>query len=123
MTAAEFRALGTAKARQGKNKFNAKRTVVDSVTYDSKAEAIWIQELKILERQGIIRDLETQKVFPLVVNGHHIAEYHADVVFFDVDAGRRRVQDCKGAKATPAFKLKARLMLALYGITVEIIQR
>ena len=125
MNASEFRALQASKNRQKRNKYGAKRTEVDGVTFDSQAEAIYIQELKILERQNIIRDLELQRVFPLVVNEIRIGEYRADAVFFDIENDRTRVHDVKGgdATATKEFKLKAKLMLALYGIVVEIIKR
>lgn len=43
-----------------KNKYNAKKTVVDGITFDSKKEASRWLELKLLERSGKISDLKRQ---------------------------------------------------------------
>jgi hypothetical protein len=61
---AVFWPIGFAVARF--NKYNAKRTTVDGITFDSKREAARWQELRLLERAGEIRDLKRQQVIPLM---------------------------------------------------------
>ncbi len=52
-------------AKWGKNKFNAKTTVVDGVKFPSKKEANRWCELLQLQLYGEIKELERQVVIPL----------------------------------------------------------
>jgi hypothetical protein len=72
------------------NKYGAKKTVIDGITFDSKKEARRYTELKLLERAGEIRGLKLKPVFPIVVNGRpvmmrngHVAKYTADFQYFE----------------------------------------
>lgn len=40
------------------NKYHNKKVVIDGVTFDSKLEATRYTELKLLERKGLIKDLD-----------------------------------------------------------------
>ena len=75
------------------------------------------EELLWLEKAGEIADLESHPRFSLDVNGVHICDYIADEVFFEGE--QRVVVDVKGVE-TAEFKLKAKLMLAIYGIEVRL---
>jgi len=86
--------------------------------FASKREARRYQELLLLERAGIIRDLETQPRFDLEVNGERICTYFADFRYYDTERNVRVVEDSKGVR-TEVYKLKARLMKAVHGIEVE----
>jgi hypothetical protein len=97
-------------------KYGAIRTEVDGVTFASKAEARRYAELKLLERAGEIAQLELQPRYPLVVNGVKVATYVGD--FRYIERGGLVVEDTKGVR-TPVYKLKAKLMLAVHGITVK----
>ena len=48
-----------------RNKYGAKKTEVDGVVFDSRAEARRYQELKLLERAGEIQSLTLQPTFVL----------------------------------------------------------
>lgn len=98
------------------NKYRAVRTVVDGRVFDSKREARRYEELKLLERAGLIRDLEIQPKFPLEVNGRRVATYRGDFQYWE--GGEFIVEDCKGVR-TPIYRLKAKLMFALYGIEIR----
>jgi hypothetical protein len=115
MTAEEYNAL--AESQKGGRKYRNKPTTVDGIVFDSKAEARHYEQLRALERNGIIRDLLLQPRFPLLVNGEKIGTYVADFQYTDWD-GNLTVVDVKGMK-TPVYKLKKRLMKAVHGITVE----
>lgn len=97
-----------------RHKYNAKRTVVDGITFDSKAEARRYGELKIMERAGEIADLVLQPAFELqegyCVNGRKVRPitYRADFEYTDTRTGSTVVEDVKGAE-TPEFKLKRKL--------------
>lgn len=98
---------------RSKNKFNAKKTWIDSIRFDSQMEANHYQDLKLLEAAGIIAELEIQKELVLTVNGHQICIYIADFFFKNLENDRWTVGETKG-KETDAFRLKWKLSQALY---------
>ena len=101
-----------------KNKYGAKKTTVDGITFDSKWEAQRWGELKAMERGGLVRDLERQVKYEIVVNGEKICRYIADFRYKMVDddgTAKEIVEDAKGFE-TADFKLKKKLMKAVYQI-------
>lgn len=104
-----------------KHKFNAKKTVLDGITFDSKAEAKRYGELKLLEKRGEITDLELQPRYDLAVEGVKLGFYKGDFRYRD-RAGALHVEDVKGVR-TPLYALKAKLVKALHGIEIEEIGR
>jgi hypothetical protein len=98
------------------SKYHSIRTLVDGITFDSKREAARYSELKLLAKAGVIDRLEWQKPFPVVLNGKKVCEYRADFVFFE--DGKRIVEDVKGVR-TPVYRLKRKLVEALYGVTIR----
>ena len=104
------------------SKYHAMPTYVDNVRFASKAEARRYSELRLLERVGTIADLELQPRFPLVIDGHRLCVYVADFRYLD-ERGQTVVEDVKGMPGgTPLFRLKRKLMLAIYGINVVEVQ-
>lgn len=106
------------------NKYKAKKTVVDGITFDSKKEAEYYQQIKMHERSGNLKDVELQPRFDIIVNGKKIAYYKADFRFYDLGERKERVIDVKGYKGGPAwsmFRLKKKLVEALYGIEIEVV--
>lgn len=115
LTTQAYKELTSHKASK-QNKYRAQKTEVDNIRFDSKREATRYQDLKIMEREGLITDLKLQVSFPLVVNEVLIATYRSDFEY--VENGQRVVEDTKGVK-TPVYKLKRRLMLALHGVHIR----
>ncbi len=99
-----------------KSKWHNVRTTVDGITFASKHEANRYAELKIEQLAGEITDLELQKPFSLDVNGVHICDYVADFVYRK--GGHFIVEDAKG-KRTDLYKIKRRLMFAIYGVEIH----
>jgi len=97
-------------------KFGNKKTVIDGITFDSKAEATRYSVLKILQATGVVADLRLQVPYELTVNGLKICRYIADFVY--VMDGKEVVEDVKGVR-TPEYKLKRKLMLAVFGIEIQ----
>ena len=84
--------------RARKNKYNAKKVVVDGVTYDSRLEYERYCELKMLQMAGIITDLEYHKRFVLIEkneNGREIA-YEADFVYKKDGKTNAEIAQAKG---------------------------
>lgn len=106
---------------KGWNKFHAKKTEVDGIVFDSKAEARRWGELRLMEKAGLISGLQRQIPFDLTVNGHLICRYVADFVYVTRDSMETVVEDAKGV-LTPEFRLKAKLMEAIHGIVIQVWQ-
>ena len=117
------RETGAAMARPQakKSKYGNKRVQIDGIWFDSILEGHRYGQLKLLRQAGEIVDFEMQVVYHLDVNGIHICDYRADFVVKYPD-GHGEVEDTKGVE-TPEFKLKKKLMLAIYGIKIVIIRR
>jgi len=97
-------------------KFGNKKTVIDGITFDSKAEATRYSTLKVLESAGVVTQLRLQVPYELTVNGLKVCRYIADFVY-TMD-GKEVVEDVKGMR-TPEYKLKRKLMLAVFGIEIQ----
>ena len=97
-------------------KFGNHKTVVDGITFDSKAEATRYSVLKVLQAAGVVTQLRLQVPYDLTVNGLKVCRYIADFVYM-MD-GKEVVEDVKGMR-TPEYKLKRKLMLAVFGIEIQ----
>lgn len=121
-----------------KNKYCAKKTIVDGIEFDSKHEAMRYRELTLLQRAGRIFDLQRQVKFELIPaiydpverygkNGKRLKDgkklvergvsYIADFVYRD-DTGELIVEDAKGVR-TSEYRIKRKLMLHLKNIRVH----
>lgn len=101
-------------------KFRSRKTVIDNITFDSKAEGRRYCDLKIMERAGLIRDLELQPGFELLPSFrdktgtlHRAIKYIADFRYTEVATGLLIVEDVKGME-TREFKIKRKLLLSRY---------
>jgi hypothetical protein len=100
------------------SKYGNVPTVIDGVRFASQREARRYVALKLLQRGGRIADLELQPEFVLAVNGHKVGKYVADFRYLDLDTGRQVVEDSKGVR-TAVYKLKKKIVFALYGVDVQ----
>jgi len=122
MTIAEFNQVypNTLKRLPGKgkrgHKYRAQPTTIDGQRFASKGEAERYLVLRNLATHGQIDDLRLQVAYPLKVNGQLICTYVADFVYTEHD--RQIVEDYKGVRL-PIYKLKAKLMKAIYGIIIH----
>ena len=97
-------------------KYGNEKTVVDGITFASKAEARRYGELKLLERGGVIRDLELQPEFKLFGLGQTlVCKYVAD--FGYTEQGMLIVEDVKGIR-TAVYRLKAKLFRDNFGFSI-----
>ncbi len=98
-------------------KYGNRKTVVDGITFDSQAEARRWSLLNLLQKGGQIKKLERQVKYLLAVEGVKIADYVADFRYIDIKRQAEVVEDVKGVK-TPVYRLKKKLMKAIYGIDI-----
>jgi hypothetical protein len=105
------------------NKYKNIKTKVNGKTLDSKKEAKRYTELLLLEKAGIIQDLQTQVKFelqPSYKTGNkaiRAINYIADYVYYD-KLGKLIVEDCKGFK-TEVYKLKKKLFEYKYKMEIK----
>ena len=101
-----------------KSKYKAIKVEYDGIVFDSKLEGARYKILKALENSGHITDLEVQVPYECDVEGTRICKYIAD--FRYKVNGETVVEDTKGV-LTQVFKLKKKLVEALYPGTVIVI--
>ena len=98
-------------------KYHNTKTVADGIKFDSKLEAERYAQLKILERAGVIRDLELQPSFELLPSFRKNDKtwrktvYKADFRYILCEDDRIIIEDIKGSIAviTDVFRLKQKL--------------
>ena len=116
------------------NKYNAKKTVIDGIEFDSKKEARRYAVLKALEDAGKISGLKRQVEFILIPEqrepdtigsrgGIHKGKlierkcsYVADFVY--MEDGNLVVEDTKGMRL-PDYVIKRKLLLYNHGIRIR----
>ena len=109
------------------SKYKAKKVIVDGITFDSKKEARRYQELKLLERAGVIKDLSLQPNFLLQDKFQYKEkterkiEYIADFQYYVIKDKKWVIEDVKGYK-TDVYKLKRKLFLKRYGDKFEFLE-
>ncbi len=97
----------------GFNKYHAKKTECNGLVFDSKKEAGRYRELLLLEKNGIIKELETQKKFEIVPKTDKVRRarfYVADFVY--TKDGNKIIEDVKSpiTKKNPVYSLKKALV-------------
>ena len=120
-----------------RNKYQAIKTKVNGIEFDSRKEARRYQELLLLERAGAIHNLQMQVKYELIPVQHETYErfgtkgqklkdgkrllekecsYIADFVY--EENGKLVVEDTKGVK-TKDYIIKRKLMLWIHGIRIR----
>lgn len=120
------------------SKYHSQKITFEGETFDSKKEFRRWQELRMLERSGLIQGLRRQVKYVLIPaqyetyprfsektgkrlkDGRRLVEkecsYIADFVYSHFD-GSTTVEDTKGVK-TDTYIMKRKLMLWVYGIRI-----
>lgn len=107
--------------RLRQNKYRAKPITIDGIWFASQKEGKRYKELKLLEKAGQIYELKRQIDFSFDLYDVHICTYRADFVYLEHDkdgSAKLVVEDAKGFK-TPDYKIKKKLLKALYGYEVR----
>lgn len=120
------------------SKYHSQKIVRDGETWDSKAEYKRWCDLRLMQRKGMIHNLERQVSFELIPaqyesyprysdkdgrrlkDGRRCVEravtYRADFVY--QQGGKTIVEDCKGMR-TDEYIIKRKLMLWRHGIRIK----
>ncbi|HDI4517413.1 TPA: DUF1064 domain-containing protein [Listeria monocytogenes] len=109
-----------------RSKYNAKKVVIDDIKFDSKAEAAYYQQLKLLKMTGEVVSFDLQPEFILqdsfVKNGkkYHAIKYRADFLVRYKD-GHEELIDVKGM-LTNEFILKRKLFEMRYMQSIKCVK-
>ena len=110
--------------RAPRNKYNARRTKIGNITFDSGREAARYLALVEMEQAGEINHLECQPRFKITIGGVPIMmrskrypngrqlTYVSDFTYLDVQNQEKVIEDVKGQR-TDVYKIKLALMQAM----------
>lgn len=105
------------------NKYGNRKVIHDGIEFDSVKEAHRYCELKLMQRAGVISDLQLQVPFELIptqrIDGklaEKAVNYVADFVY--KQDGVQVVEDTKGMR-TKEYIIKRKLMLWVHGIRIR----
>lgn len=113
-------------------KYHNTKTVADGIKFDSKLEAERYAQLKMMERAGVIRDLELQPEYELIPSFKKDGKtwrktvYKADFRYILADNDKTIIEDVKGSISviTDVFRLKQKLFEYKYPeLTIKIVTR
>lgn len=93
------------------NKYHARKTVIDGITFDSIAESNRYCQLRLLEQAGTITGLQVHKPFVVWDHGKEKIKYIADFTY--QENGKTVCEDTKGV-VTQVFRIKSKLFRARY---------
>ena len=94
------------------NKYGAKSTIYNGISYHSKKEAGYAGELDLMIKAGEIESWQRQKRISLDVDDFHICNYYIDFIVCHND-GTIEYVEVKGFE-TEVWRLKWKLFEALY---------
>lgn len=100
------------------NKYKNEPIKIDGHKFPSKREANRYSQLSLLQKAGIIRDLNLQTPFELQPSFKHpitgktirAIKYIADFTYYDANTGKYHIEDTKGFH-TKEYELKKKMML------------
>ena len=107
---------------KNQNKYKNIKTKIDNISFDSKKEAKRYEELKLLQKNNVIKDLQLQKKFILQekfildFKTYREISYIADFYYYDNEKQKYIIEDVKASKyfQDDVYKLKKKLLLNKY---------
>lgn len=120
------------------SKYRSVKTEVDGITFDSKKEAKRYLQLRQMQEQGIIKNLQTQVEFELIPSAYEDIKQYSKVTGAEIKPKRKLierkcsyiadfvyetadetvVEDTKGLR-TPDYIIKRKLMLYIHKIKIK----
>lgn len=111
---------------KARSKYGNRKVKEDGHAFDSKAEHLRYQALKILQRGNHIKRLCIHPRFEIIPGFVHEGKkiravfYEADFSYYDNYIATEVVEDVKGMR-TALFNIKEKLFLRLYGNKIKFI--
>jgi len=99
----------------------SKRTY-NGVVYQSIWEMEYAKKLDYLLKAGEIKSWNRQVPFPIIVNDQKVTTYICDFEVTNHDGTKRYIDPKSSPKIVDeVFKLKAKLVKAIYGVEIEVV--
>lgn len=103
-------------------KYHNTKVIYNGIKFDSKKEMMRYKQLNLMERAGLIRDLELQPKYLLLDTIHYKDKtypktyYKADFRYFDINKGKYIVEDVKSpiTAKDKVYRLKIKMLLTKY---------
>ena len=107
------------------NKYHNKKVIVDDIKFDSKKEANRYNQLKLLEKAGLIKNLQRQVKFELQPSFKYnnktirAINYIADFVY--EQDGKQIVEDVKSeaTRKDKIYLIKKKMLLYIFNIEIK----
>lgn len=101
-----------------RSKYGNQKTVINGIVFDSKKESERYLELAMLQKAGVIKNLERQKRFEIVpkTKDERAVFYQADFVYQEVESGKLICEDVKSdaTRKDKVYIIKRKLFKYLY---------
>jgi hypothetical protein len=93
---------------------------LDGITFASKGEMVRYAELKLMQKAGLIYDLELQPAYPVEINNQHYCTYTADFSYRLAETDEKIVEDVKtsGTVKDASYRLRKKAAELYYGVEV-----
>lgn len=107
------------------SKWNNKRVFYDGYWFQSGGERDRYCELRLLEKGGLIVELEVHKVFAFQLNGVRLWTYESDFTYTNCKTREYVVEDFKNTANAKSrdFVRNCLMMKAVFGIVVKVITK
>lgn len=109
------------KVRHRNNKYGAVKVKTSEGVFDSQKEYTRYKELQMLQKAGVISDLQKQVTYVLIPkqNKEQAVKYIADFVY--IENGKTVVEDTKSeiTRKNPTYVIKRKLMLWVHDIHIK----
>lgn len=91
------------------------------IVFDSKGEAARYTQLKLLERAGLVSDVQVQPSWDVMIEGQKFCTYTADFSYLCKERGRPVIEDVKssGTQKDAAYRLRKRAAELAFGIKID----
>ncbi|RPJ00146.1 MAG: DUF1064 domain-containing protein [Deltaproteobacteria bacterium] len=114
-------------------KYGNKKVRADGYVFDSLKERDRYFQLRLMEKAGEIKALEVHPTYPFEINGMLVSHYEGDFRYERPNADGTRTMVLEDVKSKPArrgkgkkrfstrtetYRVKKKLMQAVYGITI-----
>ena len=96
-----------------RGKYGAVRVRIDGIHFDSKREGARYEQLKLLQKANVIRDLRCHPSWAIFINDTKVCHVELDFAYWDIEKNKWVHEDVKGMW-TPLGKLKLKMLKAAY---------
>ena len=107
------------KTEKKRNKYGAKKLLLDNKKFDSQSEGNFYCELKLQQRGGLIKGFDCQVKEELFAYGKHICDYYVDFVAYHLDGRKEYIEHKSAGTITRSWQMKFKMLKAKYAKEID----